>query len=424
MSSTFIRNARIATTGDTIDILLSPDGIIEQIGHSGSMKHPEGVSIIDATGDLIIPGLFDLHVHLDQTGHEARECIQTASPAALQGGITGFQVMPDCASTLDNAAQIAAFMDACHQESPLDIVPSGSITKGMLGEEQVSYDSLRAQSVHFITDADHIPENLLLLHRAMQYAGQLGMTFALRGDVPALTAKATIHPGTTAYILGLTGAPSCAEEIGLETVIRLSDDTGNTLHVQTVSTARSANIIHRWKAKGNKMSAEVALHHLIFTHEDVGDYNTTFKTLPPLRDQQDTLALIDAIKDGTIDCIVTDHTPCKPFAKKQDFIMAPQGMIGLDTFLPALHHYLIKQGHLTWTDIVKTCSDKPRQLVGLPPIQLQKGQKANFVLFSPEETTKVTEQFLKSRAKNSPFLDQKLDGKVKSVFLNNSIHQF
>ena len=197
-------------------------------------------------------------------------------------------------------------MEICRTDALVEVIPSGCLTKGDGGEEQASYDSLRAKGVRFITDGDRAPDNMLLLYRAMQYASNLNLTFALRGDVPSLTAKATMHPGTTSYRLGLTGSPSCAEEIGMETIIRLSVDTGNSLHVQTVSTAGSVDILRRCKPVTAGLSAETALHHLLFTHEDVGRYDTSYKTLPPLRGQSDVDALIAAVNDGTIDCIVSD----------------------------------------------------------------------------------------------------------------------
>lgn len=217
---------------------------------------------------------------------------------------------------------------------------------------------------------------MLLLYRAMQYASNLNLTFALRGDVPSLTARAAMHPGTTSYRLGLMGSPSCAEEIGLETIIRLSVDTGNSLHVQTVSTAGSVDILRRCKRKTAGLSAEAALHHLLFTHEDVGRYDTCYKTLPPLRDQSDVDALIAAVNDGTIDCIVSDHTPCTPFSKLQDFVVAPQGMIALDTFLPAIYQYLVEPGKMSWQTVVRACSDAPRRLMGLAPSPWKKGLRS------------------------------------------------
>lgn len=423
MSTYFIRNACVATTGDKIDMTVA-GGMIESISPAGSQTAPSGASLVDAGGSLVLPGLFDLHAHLGQPGYENRERIATATAAALHGGVTGLQAMPDTSPVMDNSAQIQSLLELCQKQSPVTVIPTGCITKGAEGEEQVSYDSLRAKGVQFITDADHVPSNMLLLYRAMQYAAPLGITFALRGDVPALTAKGVMHPSPTSYRLGLAGSPVCAEEIGIDTIIRLAAATEASLHVQTVSTAGGAEAIRQWKKERPNLSAEVALHHLLFTHENVGDYDTTYKTLPPLRDQKDKDALIAALQDGTIDCIVSDHTPVTPFEKKQDFCVAPHGMALLDTFLPALYAHLVKPGLLTWHQIVTLCCDNPRKLMHLPNATLEAGVSADFVLFNPDENTVVTEDFLKSRSRNTPFLGQTIPGKVQAVFVNGKAHLF
>lgn len=421
MSTVIIRQAKQATgqnDNSLVDILVS-FGVIVTVAPAGTIEKAEGTTEIDVNGALVLPGLFDLHAHLCEPGHESRERISTASQAAIQGGVTGIQAMPDTAPALDSSANIELFKEICAKESPLEIIPAGCITKGMAGEEQVSYNSLRGHGVRFITDGDKRPENLLLLHRAMQYAGPLGMIFAIRGDVPSLTVNSTMHPSKTAYVLGLAGSPPCAEEIGTDTVIRLSYDTRNALHVQTVSTGEAADIIRQGKTRHPHLSAEVALHHLLFTHEDVGDYNTTFKTIPPLRDKEDNLALIEAVNDGTIDCIVSGHCPVTDFEKKQDFCISPPGMNALDTFLPALYTHLVKPGLMSWDVIVKSCSDNPRRLLDLAPAKIAENEPANFVIFDTEDETVVTREFLKSKSSNNPFIGKTLEGKVKHVFLGN-----
>lgn len=420
-TSLLIRNAQTVDE-KRIDVFVK-DGVIVQIGEVGSLSSTAEVEI-DASGMVLLPGLFDVHAHLCQPGGEDKERISTATAAALHGGITGLMAMPDTAPVMDNAAQITTFMEICRTDAQVEVIPTGCLTKGCEGEEQASYDSLRAKGVRFITDGDRAPDNMLLLYRAMQYASNLNLTFALRGDVPALTAKATMHPGTTSYYLGLTGAPACAEEIGMEAIIRLSAETGNALHVQTVSTSGSVDILRRCKSESASLSAEVALHHLIFTHEDVGRYDTNYKTVPPLRDRADVDALIDAVNDGVIDCIVSDHTPCTAFSKLQDFITAPQGMIGLDTYLPAIYHYLVSTGKMSWATVVRACSESPRRLMGLAPIDLADGQPANFVLFNPAAQTEVTPQSLRSRASNTPFLGKTLKGKVELVAFGDKVCLF
>ena len=422
-TSVLIRNARTADGSAPVDLLVS-GGVIAAKAPAGTLPEDAAEKVLDASGKLVLPGLFDLHAHLCQPGREDKERVATATAAALHGGVTGLMAMPDTDPVMDNAAQITTFMEICRTDALVEVIPSGCLTKGDGGEEQASYDSLRAKGVRFITDGDRAPDNMLLLYRAMQYASNLNLTFALRGDVPSLTAKATMHPGTTSYRLGLTGSPSCAEEIGMETIIRLSVDTGNSLHVQTVSTAGSVDILRRCKPVTAGLSAETALHHLLFTHEDVGRYDTSYKTLPPLRGESDVDALIAAVNDGTIDCIVSDHTPCTPFSKLQDFVVAPQGMIALDTFLPAIYQYLVEPGKMSWQTVARACSDAPRRLMGLAPVSLEEGAPANLVVFDPEGETPVTDETLRSRARNTPFLGKTLKGKVEAVVLGEQLHCF
>jgi dihydroorotase len=211
-------------------------------------------------------------------------------------------VMPTRGFMFDNYATLDSFHDAVSQRSAAEMIPAGTISVGTEGKQQSPYNTLAARGVSILTDGDNVPDNLLMLHRAMKYAAELNLTFAIRGDVPMLSANTYMHPGTTSYALGLHGTPACAEEIGIETLIRLAKDAGARLHIQTVSTAEGADIIRRAKSAGMKgLTAEVALHHLLYTHEDVGDYDTTFKTLPPLRDKSDCEALLQGVKDGTID---------------------------------------------------------------------------------------------------------------------------
>ena len=424
MNTYLIRKACIASSGDLVDITIA-NGVIEQIGFHDHTKSLSNANVIDAEGLLVLPGLFDLHAHLGQPGFENRECIASASAAALHGGVTGLLAMPDTSPAMDNPAQIQALEELCRHESAIDIIPAGCITKNAAGEEQVSFYALKNKGVHFVTDADHVPSNLLLLYRAMQYAAPFNLTFALHGDIPALTANSLMHPSTTSYRLGLAGSPVCAEEIGISTFIRLAQETGAAIHIQTISTAGGAEIVRQWKSKlSTPLSAEVALHHLIFTHEQVGDYDTTFKTLPPLRDKTDNEALIAALQDGTIDCIVSDHTPVTVFEKKQDFRTAPYGMIGLDTFLPALYTYLVRPNLLSWEQIIRLCCDNPRQLMHVPRVSLQESSHADLVLFDPKGESLVSDSFLRSCSRNSPFLGSTLAGKVRGVFVNGVYHDF
>lgn len=424
MTKTIIKNATWALSGAKYDLSLSNgeggtppvlDGItltgVESISPAGEMAVPEGAQVIQAEGKLLLPALFDMHAKVEISGKSKRESVNRAGQAATNGGVWGMLVMPTPAFRFDNSPNLDSFHDAVNQRSSAEMFAAGCITVGMEGEQQAPYNTLAARGVRILSDAEHVPGNLLMLHRAMKYAAELGLVFAIRGDVPAITRNTYMHPGTTSYALGLHGTPACAEEIGIETVLRLAADAGAAVHVQTVSTAEGVEIIRRAKAAGRKVTAEVALHHLLFTHEDVGNYDTTYKTLPPLRDRSDCEALLAGVKDGTIDCIVSDHTPCIPFAKKQDFITAPQGMAVLDSYLPALYTHLVKPGKLSWAELVRACSTAPCAIVQ-PADEDDEPKTAPLMLFDPAAVHTVQAETLACGTANTPFLGTELCGSV------------
>lgn len=426
MTDTYILNATWALTNERLDLRVGhgdeSTGIIlndiplpgvTAVAPAGEMRVPAGARTIDADGKILLPALFDMHATINLEGHSKRESIYRAGQAANRGGVWGMLVMPSRGFVFDNAATLDSFAEAVSERSFATMVPAGCITEGMKGEQQAPYNTLSARGITILSDGGNMPDNLLLLYRAMKYAAEMDLTFAIRGDVPALTRNTYAHPGTTSYKLGLHGTPACAEEIGIETLIRLAADTGARLHIQTVSTAEGVDIIRRARRSGMKgLTAEVALHHLLYTHEDIGDYNTTFKTTPPLREKKDCEALLAGLKDGTIDCIVSDHTPCMPFAKKQDFISAPQGMVALDTLLPAIYTHLIKPGKLTWADVVRTCCTAPAAIVSPYDSEEDTPITAPLLLFSPDSPYEVTADTLSCGTLNNPMLGTTLSGTV------------
>ena len=424
MTSTYIRNATWAPTGECFDIRLAPGhsqlvpefgGITisdAEVAPAGQMNIPAKARVIDATGKLILPALFDLHAKVEIEGRSKRESVTRTGQAAVQGGVWGMLVMPTTGFMFDNSSALDSFREAVGQRSAAEMIPAGCISQGMKGDQQAPYNTLAARGIHILSDGGERPGNLLMLHRAMKYVAELDMCMALRGDVPSITANTCLHPGTTSYKLGLHGTPACAEEIRLEIIMRLAQDAGCRVHVQSVSTAEGVEIIRRAKAAGCKLTAEVSLHHLLFTHEDVGEYDTNYKTLPPLRDKADTEALLAGVKDGTIDCIVSDHTPCTPFAKKQDFTTAPQGMCLLDHFLPTIYTWLIKPGKLSWAELVQACCVNPCKLATPDVIDPAEPEGMPLLLFDPQASTVVSEENLPCGTLNTPLMGQTLCGSV------------
>lgn len=424
MTNTYIRNAIWAPTGTPCDIRIGPglsstfhdlSGLTTcdaEILPAGQMSVPKGATCSDATGKIVMPALFDMHAKVEVPGRSKRESVSRTGQAAVQGGVWGMLVMPTRGFMFDNYATLDSFNDAVTQRSAAEMIPAGTISLHTEGKQQSPYNTLAARGVSILTDADHVPENLLMLHRAMKYAAELGLTFAIRGDVPLLSANTYMHPSTTSYALGLHGTPACAEEIGIEILLRLARDAGAKLHIQTVSTAQGVESIRRAKAEGQQVTAEVALHHLLYTHESVGDYDTTYKVFPPLREQADCNALLAGLKDGTIDCIVSAHTPCTPFDKKQDFISAPQGMTALDTFLPALYTHLVKPGKLSWAELVQTCCVAPLRIANPKDAESEETSGVPLLLFDPEAQHTVTPDTLVCGTLNNPQLGHTLFGHV------------
>ena len=348
--------------------------------------------------------LVDLHAKISLPGKGTREAVQHAAAAAQQGGVAAVLVHSAGSLCFDSPASLDSFHDAAACEQGVSLIPAGSLSLQGEGTQQAPYNTLAARGVGGLSDAEHAPSDILMLYRAMKYVAELGLIMSIRADVPALTKGTYMHPSSTSYSLGLHGTPACAEEIGTESLIRMAADAGCRLHIQSVSTAEAVSIIRRAKAAGQAVTAEVALQHLLFTHENVGDYDTTFKTLPPLRDASDCDALLAGVKDGTIDCIVSDHTPCTPFAKKQDFPTAPHGMLGLDTYLPALYTHLVKPGKLSWQELVAACCERPAALLGIESLPRLR--------FNTAATRSITAEQLPSGTLNSPFLGQTLCGEL------------
>ena len=424
MTNTYIRNATWAPTGEQFDIRLAPghSQVVPELGNltisdaevrpAGQLNIPPQARVIDATGKLILPALFDTPAKVATDGRRKRESVTRTGQADVQGGVWALLVQPTSGFMFDNSAALDSFREAVGQRSAAEMIPAGCISQGMKGEQQAPYNTLSARGITILSDAGERPGNLLMMHRAMKYVAELDMTLAIRGDVPSITANTCIHPGTTSYNLGLHGTPACAEEIGIEIIVRLAQDAGCRLHVQTVSTAEGVEIIRRAKAAGARITAEVALHHLLFTHENVGEYDTNYKTMPPLRDKADTEALLAGVKDGTIDCIVSDHTPCPPFAKKQDFPTAPQGMCLLDHYLPTLYTHLIKPGKLTWAELVRACCVNPCSIAAPDVMNPEEAEGMPLLMFDPAATTTVSEANLPCGTLNTPLLGQTLCGSV------------
>ncbi|MDX1679686.1 MAG: dihydroorotase [Akkermansiaceae bacterium] len=418
-----ITNAQIASENspklESADVLIE-DGTITKV--SSGIKAPEGAKIIDAKGRILMPGMFDAHVHFREPGQEAKETIQSGSEAAINGGVTGVVMMPNTSPSIDSGTVVGQVLDIARQKSRIPIYTSGCVTVGRQGKELAGIEGMRAKGVKMLTDDGDSTNNPDVLYRAMQYASELDMFFASHCEVPELAGPRALNDGAMSYRLGIKGSPACAEEIIIDRDIRLAHATGAHIHIQHVSSKMGMETIAWWKSRGDvKVTAEVSPHHLLFCDEDIGDYDTHYKMNPPLRTKADNEALLQGLIDGTFDLIATDHAPHTPFEKSQDFASAPNGITGLDTALVSLHHHFVAEGKFGWDLLIKRYSAEPRRFMGLEAAEIAEGKTADLVLFDPEKETTFSADFMKSKSQNTPFLNKTIKGSVDLVVLGNEV---
>jgi len=395
------------------------DGVVQAVG--ADLKVPEGARVIEAAGKIVSPAMFDAHVHFREPGQEHKEEIATGTEAAINGGVTGVVMMPNTNPPIDSAAVVKMVLEKAAQVSRIPVYTSGCITKDRAGKEMAGIDGMRGLGVVMLTDDGDAVADPAMLKRAMEYATEFGMFFASHCEVAELSGPRAMNEGRKSYQLGIQGSPACSEEICMDRDIRLAHATGAHVHIQHVSSAIGMETIRWWKARGARVTAEVAPHHLLYNEEDIGEYDTHYKMNPPLRTAADNAALLQGLKEGVFDLIATDHAPHTEFEKAQDFVTAPNGVIGLDMALVVLFHHFVATGEFGWDLLVKRYSAEPRRMMGLEPARVAEGEKAELILFDPNGETTFTKDFMKSKSSNTPVLDQTLKGRVEMVVLGEEI---
>jgi dihydroorotase len=411
------RNAQIASEDSSK--LMHGDVLVEAgfiIGVAAEITDVTDAEVIDCTGRILLPSLFDIHVHAREPGQEQKENIASCAEAAINGGVTGFVMMPNTSPAIDNAGVVRTLLESARSTRiGASLYTAGAITKGRKGEELAGIAGMKAAGAVMLTDDGFPVDNPQVLRRAMEYARDFDIPLSSHCEVKELSGKGCMHEGKVSYALGLPGIPSISEEICISRDIRLAEYTGVHLNIQHVTTAEGMGTIKRAKDRGIRVTCEIAPHHLMFNHEDIGDYDTNYKMNPPLRTKEDNALLLQGLKDGWFDVIATDHAPHTPFEKNQDFASAPFGITGLETALPSLYDAFISKDILDWGLIVKRFSAEPRRLMKLAPVPIKEGGIADFILFNPGRTTTFTREFMKSKSFNTPFLDKTLQGMVERV---------
>ncbi|RWD06632.1 MAG: dihydroorotase [Mesorhizobium sp.] len=378
---------------------------------------PEGATVIDCAGKTLIPGLIDSRVFIGEPGGEHRETIASASVAAAAGGVTSIVMMPDTDPVIDNVALVEFVLRTAKDTASVNIFPAAAITKGLDGREMTEFGLLREAGAVAFTDGRHTIASALVMRRALTYARDFGGVIAHETQDADLASAGVMNEGLYASWLGLAGIPREAESIPLERDLALARLTRGTYHAAKISTAMAANAVSRAKADGANVTAGVSIHNLSLNENDVGEYRTFFRLTPPLRAEEDRLAMIEAIKDGTVDIVVSSHDPQDVDTKRLPFADAAAGAIGLETLLGAALR-LYHNGDVSLLRLVEVLSAAPAKLFGLPGGTLKPGAAADLALVDLHEPWIVSESGLRSRSKNTCFEGARLQGKVLQTMVS------
>ena len=398
-----------------LDILVSTEGKIAKV--APEIAPPAGAEVIDCAGKILLPGLFDMHVHLREPGREDEETIATGARAAVRGGFTGIVAMPNTDPPIDTGGLVRFVHTLAREQSPIPVWTSGCITKGRAGQQLADIADMHRQGAVMITDDGDPVADPYLFRRALEYARHFDLLVACHCEVPELSRGGAMNEGARSYKLGIPGIPACSEEISIARDLELARLAGARIHIQHVTTARGLDIIRRAKQDGVRVTCEVSPHHLLLNEDDITDYDTNFKMNPPLRTAADNEALLAGLLDGSIDALATDHAPHTEFEKNLDFASAPFGITGLETALPSLYERLVRPGKLPWDVLVRAFSETPRRILGMEAPGFREGESADFVVFNPAGQTKVDPETMASKSRNTPFIGKSLTGAVEQVAL-------
>lgn len=421
MPTLWIKNARIidpAAKRDATGDLFVVDGKVADSLPAAAKKRAKQ---IDAKGQIACPGLVDVHVHFREPGQTHKETIGTGSRAAAAGGFTTVVMMPNTSPVADNAGTIQFMKDAVARDAVVRVYPTGCITVGMKGQALAPIGSLKRAGVVAITDDGDCVQSNDLMRRAVEYAKMFDLPVMDHCQDHSMTVGAVMNEGVVSTRLGLRGWPNAAEDLIVARNVILSEYTGAHIHLQHISSKFSVDVIRRAKQRGARITAEATPHHIALTDESLATYDTNFKMNPPLRTEEDRRALIEGLKDGTLDIIATDHAPHTDYEKDKEFDFAPNGILGLETALPISLEILVRQNKFKLPYVIDLMTRRPAKLLNLPGGTLAPGSEADICLFDPEEKWLYDAKTGFSKSSNSPWSGQTLTGRVKTTIVGGRI---
>ena len=420
--SVLIRGVRPYGEGDPVDVLVTGTQIAE-IG--GGCKAPKGAEVIEADGQVLLPGLVDLHTHLREPGREYAEDIETGSAAAALGGFTAVFAMANTDPVADSPVVTDHVWRRGQQVGLVDVHPVGAVTVGLEGKQltEMGLMATGLGGVRVFSDDGVCVHDPLVMRRALEYAAGLGVLIAQHAEEPRLTAGAVAHEGPNAARLGLAGWPRAAEESIVARDALLARDAGARVHICHASTAGTVEILKWAKQQGISITAEVTPHHLMLDDSRLSSYDGVNRVNPPLREVSDTEALRQALADGVIDCVATDHAPHAEQEKCCEFSNARPGMLGLQTALSVVAATMVAPGLLDWRGVARVMSENPARIARLEGqgCPLEVGEPANLVVIDPDDTWTVDGTALASRSANTPYEAMTLPATVTATLLRGRI---
>jgi dihydroorotase len=383
--------------------LLIEDGRVAGLS-SYSDGVPEGAEVFDATGLIVAPGFIDMHVHLREPGHEYKETIASGAAAAVAGGFTAVCAMPNTDPVNDNAAVTRFVIEQAERAGLANVFPIGSITKNAGGSELAEMGEMKDAGIVAVSDDGRPVPTAGMMRRAMEYARGFDLPVIDHCEDKSLAQGGVMHEGHWSLVLGMRGMPAAAEEIDAERDCLLADLTGARVHLAHVSTRGAIEAVRRAKSKGIAVTCEVAPHHWTLTDEAVGDYDTNTKMCPPLRSQHHIDALLDGLRDGTIDAIASDHAPHHADEKDLEYDQAPFGIVGLETAIGLAFDRLVHQGIISLERLIELCATNPARILRLADCgTLRTGARADLTILDPEITWTFKAAESKSKSRNTPF---------------------
>lgn len=384
-------------------------------------KDLDGDQVVDASGCIVCPGLVDIHVHFREPGFESKETIATGSRAAAHGGFTSVVTMPNTEPPIDNGGMIEFANRRARETACIKVWPAAAATKGRQGAEMTEMAELKAVGAVAVTDDGSDIPSSWVMRRCLEYADMCGLTYLAHCEDKTLAETGVMNEGFTSTKLGLPGMPRAMEEIAVDRVVRLAELTGAKVHICHVSSAGGVEIVRRAKERGLRVTCETAPHYWTLTDEAVTDFSTNAKMNPPLREARDVAAIRDGLRDGTIDCIATDHAPHTVTEKDVEFEFAPFGIIGLETALALGITELVEQGVVSMDRLIALMTAAPASILGLEAGSLAEGGPADIAVFDPRGEWIVDPAAFQSLSVNSPFVGRTLRGVVKATICDGKV---